>query len=220
MPRLPLALTAALILTLGACGELPTPVEPEDPAPVISAKKDPSTRPRLRFDQEQILLDPALTPLALYPLDPDPASFDPFKQNLAQTFTPSGDVTLHNLYLPVACAVDVLVRIQIRAGGPEGAVVWDRNYDPLRQFADGTFVSFQIYGGLPLTGGATYAIVLSSRPRPGATESTCSIIKGAPGDTYAGGQGFQNNPGFSPYWIPFSTFAGAADDLPFRTLVR
>ncbi len=220
MPRLPLGLTAALTLTVGGCGQLPTPVETEDPAPLISAKKDPSTRPRLRWDQEQTQLDPALTPLALYPLDPDPASFDPFKQNLAQTFTPSADVSLEYLYLPVACAANVLVRIQIREGAPDGTLVWDRNYDPLRHFADGTFVAFQIYGGLSLTGGETYAIVLSSRPRPSATATTCSIIKGAPGDTYAGGQGFQNNPGFSPYWIPFAIFPGAADDLPFRTLVR
>jgi hypothetical protein len=208
---------AATALTLAAVGATACG-EPAGLSAGPLLKNDPASKTHFFFDQEQPLIDPSLTPLALYPLDPDPTAAGPFKQNLAQTFTPSADVELRYLYLPLACAAGVQARIQIRAGGPDGAVIWDRNYNLAKIVADGEFLNPQIYGGLALTGGATYAIVLSAQPT-GAGETTCSIISAPAGDSYGGGQAFFNNPGFSPYWVPFSTFPGP-DDLPFRTLVR
>jgi hypothetical protein len=209
---------AAAALTLAVMGFIACR-EPADPSTGPRFTKDPTTKEHYFFDQEQPLVDPGLTPFALYPLDPDPAVFGPFKQNLAQTFTPSADVQLRYLYLPIACAEGVLARIQIRAGGPDGAVIWDRNYNLDKVVADGAFLNPQIYGGLDLTGGETYAIVLSAMPT-GSGETTCSIVSAPAGDTYTGGQAFVNNPGVSPYWVPFSTVPGGPDDLPFRTLVR
>jgi hypothetical protein len=204
---------ALATVVLGACAE---PVRPGPAGP--NFKTDPAGLPRHFFDQQQPLVDAGITPLALYPLDPDSTEFGVFKQNLAQTFTPEAAVELRYLYLPIACESGVLARIQLRRDGPTGFLLWDRAYDPDKFIADGEFLAFQIYGGLRLDGGVTYAFVLSALPTGSGT--TCSIISAPPGDSYAGGQGFVNNPGFSPYWTPLSTFPSGPADLPFRTLVR
>lgn len=164
-------------------------------------------------------------PLALYPLDASPGTFDPYKQNLAQTFQLSADASLRYVSLPVACAADVLLRLQIRSGGPSGPVLWDRNYDVLHGVADGLFIPLTIYGGLDLAGGTTYALVLSTDPRRIATEETCSILPGPFGDSYGGGQAFMNNPGFTPYWVDLlmtdlAGVSGIVGDLPFEMLLR
>lgn len=225
MPRIAVSLALLGLLALVGCAEPagpgPTPLTEAAMAPA----RDPALRPVLVFDQEQVALHEDLIPLALYPLDPDPATFDPFKQNLAQTFTPSRDVRLEYLYMPIACATGVLARIQVREtdanGLPVGPVLWDRSYDPGKFFADGEFIGFQIYGGLHLSGGAVYALVLSSNPTGATQETTCSIIRAPGGDLYEGGTGFQNQPGFPDnYWVPLFLPPDETNDLPFRTLVR
>ena len=72
-----------------------------------------------------------------------------------------------------------------------------------------------------LAAGSSYALVLSSAPLSGAAETTCSVIRGPAGDSYAGGQGFYNNPGFLPYWIPLPDGAPtSSQDLPLHLLVH
>lgn len=207
--------TVAVLLT--ACGG-----QVLDPALPIEAKKDPGTKPKYSFDAEQPAVATDRNPLAIYPTVIDRTVVNPFSQNLAQTFTPTVTAELHFLFLPVACVTDVLLRLQLAKGSPDGPVIWDRNYDPGHAYADGTWVALQIYGGLNLMAGEAIAIILSTTPRPGAAGTTCSIIPGPVGDAYAGGQGFYNNPGFpANYWIPLPDGAPTSnEDLPFRTLVR
>jgi hypothetical protein len=216
----------ALLTFAVACADVADPVAPDDSSQFApAAKSDPNTKNNLSPGPGQPVVNGNLNPLAIYPLDPDRTVFDPFKQNLAQTFMATTTATLRYVELPLACAVDVLARIQILAGGPDGTLLFDRNYDVLKSFQDGTFTSFQIYGGVSLTAGTTYAIVMSSFPRASATAQTCSIVPGPVGDSYADGVGYANNPGFTPYWIPIVVqivpgTVVTVGDLPFRTLVR
>jgi hypothetical protein len=170
---------------------------------------------------EQPVTDVTVSPLALYPLDAAPGVFDPYKENVAQTFAATADATLRYVSLPVACASNVLLHLEVRAGGPDGAVLNAGSYDLGHYFADGTFIQFQMTPPVPLAAGSSYALVLSSAPLSGAAETTCSVIRGPAGDSYAGGQGFYNNPGFLPYWIPLPDGAPTSSvDLPFQLLVH
>ncbi len=106
---------------------------------------------------------------------------DPFKQNLAQTFTSTASVTLRYVELPMACGTDVLARIQILPGRLDGTLLWDCNYDVMKAYQDGTFSAFQIYGGLTLTAGVTYAIVMSTVParaRPSRRAASSPVRSG------------------------------------------
>ena len=217
---------AAIALGLAACSDATGPQELDgiDGVSDVPTARVPRGGP-LTPGPSQSSTHNNAGPLALYPLDADRTVFGPFKQNLAQTFQPAADADLRYVSFPVACATDVLLRLQIRSGGPDGTLLWDRSYDVLHGVADGLFIPVQIYGGLSLTGGTTYAFVLSSDPRPKATEQTCSILPGPFGDSYAGGQAFMNNPGFVPYWVDLlvtdlSGVSAIVGDLPFETLVR
>ncbi len=142
-------------------------------------------------------LNKHIMPLALYPLDPDRAMYNPYQQNLVQTFTAPRDGVFTFLYMPIACASGVQVEMQIREGGPDGTLLLHITTDPATTIARGAFLTFQMGAtGVPVTSGSTYAIVLSSFPVTGQ-EMTCSIIAGPSGDSYAGGQAYMNNPG--PY---------------------
>ena len=199
------------LILLSACAD---PAAPPDPL----FRPDPADKSRYTVDQSQDVIDEGILPYALYPLDPDRSVLLPMKQNLAQTFTAGVTGRMDYVYLPIACAEGVNFRLQIRAGDPDGALLYDRQYNPSKPFADGAFLSMQIYGGVSVTASSVYALVLSSFPVSGS-DFSCSIIAGPLGDPYAGGAGYQNNPGFPlNYWTPIGDFG--RDDLPFVTLVR
>jgi len=228
---------AALVAALAACSDTLQPVEgPDGPLDGTDDDGIAETVPdlamvlgskagALRPGPSQKSLHKNAGPLALYPLDTSPGVYDPYKQNLAQTFHTSADASLEYAYFPVACVRDVLLRLQIRTGGPTGPVIWDRNYDVLHTVADGTWIAFQIYGGLPLRGRRAYSFVLGTAPRSGAAGNTCSILPGPFGDPYPGGQAFMNNPGYTPYWVDalLTDLGGVSaimGDLPFATRIR
>lgn len=203
----------ALVGLLAGCGEsLPTAPDSGGQPQFASVTRGATVVQRKT--------DSSLSPLALYPVDPDTTVYDPYKQNLAQTFTAGRSGVLDYVQLPIACAVGVRVKIQIRDGGPVGAVLHDANYDPATTIARGAFILFQVgVTGVPVVAGNTYTIFLASVPSGTTPETTCSIIAGPLGDSYAGGQAYVNNPGFSPYWVdvyhqtPTGTFL--MGDLPF-----
>lgn len=228
---------AALVAALAACSDTLEPVAGpdgplDDTTDELIAETVPDLAVALRTTTGRLVKGPSQTsthknagPLALYPLDTSPGAYDPYKQNLVQTFRTSATASLEYAYFPVACVEDVLLRLQVRVGGPSGRVIWDRNYDVLHTVADGTWIAFQIYGGLRLAGGRTYSFVLSTRPRKGASGETCSILPGPFGDSYRGGQAFMNNPGYTPYWVDvlLTDLGGTSaimGDLPFATLLR
>jgi hypothetical protein len=168
--------------------------------------------------EQQTAVDLSRGTLALYPAGAG--------QVLAQTFTPTSNQALGYVEVPVACESGVLLNVKIRAG-LGGAILYEVNTAGLPEFVDGSMQLIQVYNprgrhGIRLHRGRQYAIELAAFPGPDAVGNTCGIARSPAGNTYAGGQGWYedppvNGPGFLP--LPNGE-DGDDEDLPFITLVR
>lgn len=185
-----------------ACSDTPTaPIEQG-----AAALRNPKP---FTFGEQQPIVDAAANPLAIYPVGSG--------QILAQTFTPSKNGLLGYIQLPVSCSPGVLLNIKIR-DGLNGPILYDVNVLGLPEIQEGAFQLLQVYDpavmkGIKIKKGHEYAFELAAFPGPSAVGTSCSIAQGPAGDSYAGGQGYYQDPINGPAFLPMGT------DLPFITEV-
>lgn len=189
---------AALLLVAG-CDSATEPTAA--PEPRFSHRGGPAV-----LDQEQTAVDPSQN-LAIG---------GPSEQLLAQVVTPGITGRLREIHMPIACSSgDLFVEIQgidPATGEPDGTVLHSRRImgrtlpPPLPVVPD--FRSLPLGGGLDVTAGVPYAIVLSS-------DGECASQQGPMGDSYPGGEAFfDSRPNPPGVWVPLGR------DLPFQTYVR
>ena len=205
--RVALAVTATLI---AACADSPVGPVPHGGTAAASAK------PYLPGEQQPIIVNTSTW--GIYPVGTG--------QIVAQTFTPASTQWLGYIELPVGCEAGVLLNVKIREG-LNGPILYEMNVAGLPEDVPGTFQLLQVFDpavtrhGIRLHKGREYAFELSAFPGPAATGTACGIAVGPPGDSYAGGRGYYQDPINGPAFLPLPTGAPTDDhDLPFRTLVR
>lgn len=189
---------AALLLVAG-CEAATEPTTP--PEPRLSHRGGPAA-----LDQEQTAVDPSA----------NQAIGGASQQILAQVVTPGISGRLREIHMPIACSSgDLFVDIQgvdSATGEPDGTVLHSRRIrgrtlpPPLPVVPD--FRSLFLGGGVGITAGVPYAIVLSS-------DGQCASQQGPTGDSYPGGEAFfDSRPNPPGVWVPLGR------DLPFQTYVR
>jgi uncharacterized protein YjdB len=138
-------------------------------------------------------------------------------QILAQTFMPNDDRWLGYVSLPVFCPAQGELTVNIRSG-VAGTVLYSTTVTGLPTAPGGPFTMIQLFNpaissiGVPLSGGTSYAIEISSPTAP--TIGSCGISSGPAPSWYTGGAAYHKEGGSG--WVMFST----NEDLPFVTFIR
>jgi hypothetical protein len=137
-------------------------------------------------------------------------------QRLAQTLTVEIGGTLEGVFVPVSCSSGHLV-VEIHdvvSGQPGPTVLAHRSVAAAQLMSNALHFTFvPIPGALPLAPGQNIAIVLDS------PHGTCGCLQSQATSDYPAGHGFFEALPNPPGWIPFSTFPGTPDDIPFQLVV-
>ena len=144
-----------------------------------------------------------------------------FHQRLAQTLTVEVGGTLEGVFLPIGCGSNagngkITVEIHDVAGGQPGPTVLASRKVAPGEFdsPNARFTFVPIPGALALAAGQQIAVVIER-----AKGEDCACHQSPVGSDYPGGQGFFEALPNPPGWVPFSTFPGTPDDIPFQLVL-